>query len=148
MNNSMLLGDYLYTCSALEKHPLLFIQNKKDQFLKLSLKFQKGITDYNSLIDALTQVTMFFQDGHTNIELPYTTEDLCLKILCEWKKDVLVLTETFMDIPAGAKIVSVEDKSVSELLSFAETRIPHENRYLVKAERLSIRIKIIIYSVQ
>ena len=133
MNNSMLLSDYLYTCSALEKHPLLFIQNKKDQFLKLSSKFQKGITDYYSLIDALTQVTMFFQDGHTNIELPYTTEDLCLKILCEWKKDVLVLTETFMDIPAGAKIVSVEDKSVSELLSFAETRIPHENRYLVKS---------------
>ena len=58
---------------------------------------------------------------------------LCLKILCKWKKDALVLTEKYMDIPAGAEIVSVEDRAVSELFSFAETRIPHENRYLVKS---------------
>ena len=83
MNNSLLLDDYLYACNALEKHPLLCIPNNKDQFLKLSSKLQNNIIDYASLIDALTQVTMFFQDGHTNIELPYTIEDLCLKILCK-----------------------------------------------------------------
>lgn len=133
MNNSLLLSDYLYVCSALEKHPLLCVQNNKDRFLKLSSKLQNTIIDYDSLIGALTQVTMFFQDGHTNIELPYTTEDLCLKLLCKWEKDALVITENYMDIPTGAEIVFVEGIPVSELLSFAETRIPHENRYLVKS---------------
>lgn len=136
MSNNVLLDDYLYACSALEKHPLLGALDKREQFLKLSLKLQNIITDYDSLMDALTQVTMFFQDGHTNIELPYTTDDLCLRIPCKWKKDALVLAENYMDIPAGAEIVSIEDKSISELISFAETRIPHENNYLVKSRTI------------
>jgi len=91
------------------------------------------IIDYNSLIDAITKVTMFFQDGHTNIELLYATDDLCLNIPCKWQKERLILMDNYRNIPAGAEIISVEGRTVSELLSLAETRIPHENIYLVKS---------------
>ena len=89
--------------------------------------------DYVSLIDALTRITTFFQDGHTNIELPYNTDDFCIPVLCKWHNNSLVLIKDYIDIPAGVEIISVEGRPVSELLSFAETRIPHENIYLVKS---------------
>ena len=128
-----LLEDFSYVCTALERHPILLNSDKKEQFSELMQKLRLSVRNYHSLIDALTEVTLFFQDGHTNIELPYTEADLCLKLPCNWKNDVLVLSGNCMDIPAGAEIVSVEAMSVSELFSFAETRVPHENRYLVKS---------------
>ena len=130
---NLFLDDYTYVCNALERHPLLRDAKNKEQFLLLVQKCQSMVYNYMSFIEALTEVTLFFHDGHTNIELPYTEENLCLKLSCKWKKDALVLTENFMDIPAGAEIVSVEAMPVSELFSFAETRIPHENKYLVKS---------------
>lgn len=130
---TLFLDDYTYVCNALERHPLLCDAQNKEQFLLLVQKCQPMVQNYRSFIEALTEVTLFFQDGHTNIELPYTEEDLCLKLPCKWKKAALVLTENFMDIPAGAKIISIEELPVSRLLSFAETRIPHENKYLVKS---------------
>ncbi len=129
----MFTEDYLYVCNALENHPLLRDSKRKKQFIELCVTEQTKVKDYLSLIDALTTITTFFQDGHTNIELPYITDDLCLKFFCKWEKDSLVLTKNYLNIPAGAKIVSVEDKTVSELFAFAETRIPHENTYLVKS---------------
>lgn len=129
----MFTEDYLYVCKALENHHLLCNTDRKEQFKKLCEAHQKKVSNYASLIDDLTTITTFFQDGHTNIELPYTTDDFCLKLFCKWQNDSLVLAKDYMDIPAGAKIISVEGMSVSELLSFAETRIPHENKYLVKS---------------
>lgn len=128
-----LLEDFSYVCTALERHPILLSSNKKEQFSELVQKLRLSVREYHSLIDALTELTLFFHDGHTNIELPYTEEDLCLKLSCNWKNDVLVLSGNYMDIPAGAEIVSVEAMPVSELFSFAETRVSHENRYLVKS---------------
>ncbi len=128
-----LLEDFSYVCTALKQHPILLNSDKKEQFTELVQKLRLSVRDYPSLIDALTEATMFFQDGHTNIELPYTEEDLCLKIPCNWNKDVLVISENGLDITAGAEIISVEAMPVSELFSFAETRIPHENKYLVKS---------------
>lgn len=128
-----LFEDFSYVCTALEQHPILLSSDKKQQFSELLQKLRLSVGDYHSLIDALTELTLFFHDGHTNIELPYTEADLCLKLPCNWKNDVLVLSGNCMDIPAGAEIVSVEAMPVSELFSFAETRVPHENRYLVKS---------------
>ena len=133
MSNHIFLDDFIYVRKALESHPLLLNSDKREQFGNLVQNVEHAIIDYNSLIDALTKVTMFFQDGHTNIELPYTTEDMCLNIPCKWQKELFILTDNYRNIPAGAVIISVEGRPVSELLSFAETRIPHENIYLVKS---------------
>ncbi len=133
MSNTAFLDDYFYVCNALEKHPLLRDADNKEKFLLLTQKLQAMVHDYKSLIEALTEATMFFHDGHTNIELPYTTEDLCLKILCKWQEDALVLSENYMHIPVGAEVVSVEGMPISKLFSFAVARISHENKYLVKS---------------
>ncbi len=133
MSNHIFLDDFIYVQKALGSHPLLFDLDKREQFCNLVQKVEHTIIDYNSLIDALTKVTMFFQDGHTNIELPYATEDLCLNIPCKWQKERLILMDNYRNIPAGTEIISVEGRPVSELLSFAETKIPHENTYLVKS---------------
>ena len=133
MSNHIFLDDFICVRKALESHPLLFNSDKREQFCNLVRNVEHAIIDYNSLIDALTKVTMFFQDGHTNIELPYATDDLCLNIPCKWQKERLILMDNYRNIPAGAEIISVEGRTVSELFSFAETRIPHENIYLVKS---------------
>jgi len=133
MSDAIFLNDYIYVCKALEMHPLLRDPKVYGQFFELTSSLYHTVMDYNSFIDALTKATLFFNDGHTNIELPYTTEDLCLRIPCKWQKERLILMDNYRNIPAGAEIISVEGRPVSELLSFAETRIPHENIYLVKS---------------
>ena len=133
MSNHIFLDDFIYVRKAIESHPLLLYSDKREQFCNLVQNMENAIIDYNSLIDALTKATLFFNDGHTNIELPYTTEDLCLRIPCKWQKERLILMDNYRNIPVGAEIISVEGRPVSELLSFAETRIPHENIYLVKS---------------
>ncbi|MBO5178129.1 MAG: hypothetical protein J6C07_11780 [Lachnospiraceae bacterium] len=133
MSNNIFSDDFIYVRKALESHPLLLNSDKREQFCNLVQNMENTIIDYNSLIDALTKATLFFNDGHTNIELPYTTEDLCLRIPCKWQKERLILMDNYRNIPAGAEIISVEGRQVSELLSFAETKIPHENTYLVKS---------------
>lgn len=133
MSNHIILDDFICVRKALESHPLLLNSDKREQFCNLVQNVEHTIIDYNSLIDALTKVTLFFRDGHTNIELPYTTEDICLRIRYKWENNTLVLGEKYYDIPTGAEIISVEGRPVSELLSFAETRISHENKYLVKS---------------
>jgi len=133
MSNHIILDDFICARKALESHPLLLNSDKREQFCNLVQNVEHTIIDYNSLIDALTKVTLFFHDGHTSIELPYTTEDLCLRIRYKWENNTLVLGEKYYNIPTGAEIISVEGRPVSELLSFAETRISHENKYLVKS---------------
>lgn len=133
MSNNRYLDDFIYVRKALEFHPVLYDSGKREQFCNLVQNMENTIIDFNSLIDALTKVTMFFHDGHTNIELPYAKDDLCLRIPCKWQKERLILTNNYRNIPAGAEIISVEERPVLELLIFAETRIPHENKYLVKS---------------
>lgn len=133
MKKKLFLEDYVYVCNALKKHPVLLEKVNKISFHDLCQKLQTTVLGYNSLIDALTEITMFFHDGHTNIELPYTPEDMCINLPCKWRKEQLVLDGKYMDIPVGAEVISVESKNVLELLSWASTRVPHENTYLVKS---------------
>lgn len=133
MEQVTLLEDYNYLCKALLQHPVFCRENKKAEFAELSRKLQIIICDYPSFIEAATELTLFFGDGHTNIELPYTGGDTCLKLPCSWIGNRMVLNEKKGDIPAGSEILSVEDKTIPELVAFAETRIPHENIYLVKS---------------
>ena len=102
--------EYLYT--ALLNHPYIIIDEKKKAELEeLYLAKVDVVQEYNSFIDVATELTTFLQDGHTNMEIPYTSEDLCLNLKCCWSGangDELILVEKYEDIPQNARIMSVE----------------------------------------
>ncbi|MBE7047731.1 MAG: hypothetical protein E7396_10050, partial [Ruminococcaceae bacterium] len=127
--------EYLY--SALLKHPAIIEDEKKQMELEaLYLAKKETVCDYDSFIDAATELTVFFQDGHTNIEIPYTLADLCLKLKCRWggeNCEELLLEKGYEDIPNHGRIVCVEGRTVEEIVVALAERIPHENLYLVKS---------------
>lgn len=135
--------EYLYT--ALLNHPSIIIDEKKKAELEeLYLAEIDVVQDYDSFIDAATELTTFFQDGHTNIEIPYASEDLCLNLKCCWSGvngDELILEEKYEDIPQNARIMSVEGISIEELITVLADRIPHENIYLVKSRMINYPYK-------
>ena len=127
------LEDLEYMYEALKKHPSFLFGKKSEQFENLYKKVALGISDYSSLLHAMEKLTMFFEDGHTNIEIPYTPQEVCVRILCQWINGKLFLTEDYEDIKAGAEIIAVENLKIDELVKCATQYIPHENIYLVKS---------------
>ncbi|MBR3683273.1 MAG: hypothetical protein IKL78_00185 [Lachnospiraceae bacterium] len=131
--------EYLY--SALITHPSIMRGEKNAAELEsLYLTNCERVHDYVSLIDAATELTVFFCDGHTNIEIPYTVNDLCLNLKCCWdgvKCNNLIMEEGYEDIPERARIMSVEGMPIEELVEALANRIPHENIYLVKSRMTS-----------
>lgn len=140
MSSSDYKEDLEYLYSALLCHPsILEDQRMQCAFKKLYLSIVAQEFEYDSFIDVATELTAFFQDGHTNIEIPYTAQDRCMKLKCYWNEDdcdELVLTERYENIPKHAKIFAVEDMQVSELIFALADRIPHENIYLVKSRMI------------
>jgi len=130
------LQDFEYLYNALTKHPSFLYGNVVDRFCELYDKLRNEIYDYNSLLDAMTRLTMFFEDGHTNIEIPYTHNDTCIKLKCFWEEERLFLTEKYKDIDVGAEIISIEGVTILQLLASAAEVIPHENMYLVKSRMI------------
>lgn len=133
MDKKLLIEDYKYLYEALKKHPLLLDDKKERQFEQKYKCLKEQIFDFSSLISAMTALTLFFEDGHTNIELPYTREDKCLRIPCKWVDGKLILTEGYIQVEEGAELLAVEDMNVKELQERFLERIPHENEYLVKS---------------
>ena len=117
-------------------HPS-FSRNKEiADFEKLYKKLRENIVDYAAFINAMTELATFFEDGHTNIEIPYTIQDYCLKIPCEWQENRLVLKEDCEDIKAGSEIFAIEGQSVEQILEQMSKRIPHENMFLVRCRMI------------
>lgn len=135
------LRDFEYLYSALKAHPLFFRENKSKNFQNHYAELQGIIKDESSLIDAMTALTMFFEDGHTNIELPYSTEDKCLKIICEWQGERLFLKDAYENIETGTEIVTIEGRTLKWLTEQAAKVIPHENIYLVKSRMIEYPYK-------
>ncbi len=133
MTKRIYLIDFKYLHDALKKHPLLLNIDKMSEYEMLYMNLQLEIQDYPSMISAMTSLTMFFEDGHTNIEIPYTNEDFCLKIVCEWHGDRLVLTKSYEDFEIGTEIVAIEGMRIDKVLECMASVIPHENIYLVKS---------------
>lgn len=135
-----LQDDLEYTYIQLLKHPLLALDRQKRlQFEELYKRKKSLEMDEAALVDALTSLTVFFGDGHTNMELPYTGEDRCLNFPCRWSEhdgDVLLLDSRYGDIEEGTEILTVEDLPMTALITLLSEKIPHENRYLVKSRMI------------
>lgn len=130
--------EYLY--HALQKHPLLITdKGQKECFEQLYSRKKHENYNYNSFIDAATELTAFFHDGHTNIELPYTSKSRCLRLLCCWNEkntNELLLLEQYDDVPEKSKIVEIEGVAVDNVIDMISSRIPHENIFLVKSRMI------------
>lgn len=130
--------EYLYT--TLLSHPAIILGEKKKAELEtLYRAISQGVYDDDSFIDGATKLTAFFGDGHTNIEIPYTSQDLCLKLKCFWGgtgNNELILEEEYEGVPKLARIMGVEEVPVEELISALAHKIPHENIYLVKSRMI------------
>lgn len=125
--------DFTYVYDILKKHPIFQISKDISALEQLYERLKGGVTDDMSLVKALTALTVSLEDGHTNIEIPYTSQDDCLKLNCEWQGKKLVLKESYEDIDAGTEIVAVEGLDVNALLEWSARVIPHENIFLVKS---------------
>lgn len=78
-------ADLEYLHAALLTHPAIICDDKKKAELEaLYLAHKTTVCDYDSFIDAATGLTASLRDGHTNIEIPYTSANLCLKLECSW----------------------------------------------------------------
>lgn len=135
-------ADLEYLFKALIKHPMFIREPEKLNEFKEFYKQMLSETDEDNFDDFVmmaTAMTVYFKDGHTNIEIPYAENDFCLFLPCDWKDsytDGLVMSESCHGIPRGAGIVAVEGMSITELVDKMAEVIPHENRYLVKSRML------------
>lgn len=92
--------EYLYF--TLQKHPLLLTNEYKRMcFEQLYLNQKNKKYDYESFINTATELTTFFQDGHTNIEIPYMSKDRCLRLKCCWSEkdnNAFILMEQYLSL--------------------------------------------------
>lgn len=134
-----LRGDFKFLYNALQKHPAILMgRMEKSSLERLYQSKTDEICSYDSLVNAATELTAFFEDGHTNIEVPYLNKDHCIPLPCEWSKDGrnLILGRAYGDIPAGARITGINGITVEQLVFLMAKRIPHENIYLVKSRMI------------
>lgn len=136
--SNIFLDDYDYVVDTIKStHPLGFLgfdggfESSCDQFREL-------VKDKNSLIIALSKLTSSLNDGHTNIEIPYGDEDLCLNIPCGWFENQLFVTSKYNNLNFGDVIISIDNMPISDYFNELCAYIPHENTYLVKCRSTKI----------
>lgn len=126
--------DLAFVHDKLGKHPLFIIcPDKLPEFERLYGDILDRSGDRFNLVDAMTTLTVFFSDSHTNIELPYTSKDKCLNIPCDWRGDRLMLLDEYEGVPRYGEVIAIENTPIEDLVGFMSERIPHENIYLVKS---------------
>lgn len=135
MKKALLIEDLEYLYSKLVKHPLFAVnEGERTRFDTL---FHTNITNYHDFLSAATQLTCFFCDGHTNIELPYLPKDQAINLPCYWLGNRLLLAAAYKSIECDSEIAAIEDISIQDLIRDMSDRIPHENEYLVKSRMIN-----------
>ncbi len=139
---STYVNDLEFLYSKLIRHPLFFIKkNELDRFNKIYNDIIHKQNDYSNFIDSMTLLTGFFNDGHTNIELPYTINDKCLNIPCHWDENRLILSQDYNGVKSGSEVISINNTAITDIISLMSQRIPHENIYLVKSRMINYPYK-------
>lgn len=134
MEKAKLIEDFNQLYLDLQSHPFLIdFPEKAAEFRNLYSQNLGSIADYSSFLDSLTALTCFFHDGHTNIELPYHSTDICIPIRCKWENEKLLVIEQYEGIPEGAELIAIEERPIYRIIKELSKTIPHENIFLVKS---------------
>ncbi len=129
--------DLQYLYNALLNHPYFcFCPDALQEFRQLYRSLRNTAEDMSSLINAASILTGYFHDGHTNIEIPYTSNDFCIPLECDWQGNKLVLARDFKTIQKGSRIEAINGQSISDICNKMASRIPHENEYLVMSRMI------------
>lgn len=132
MKNGSLLDDFWFTVNSIKStHPLALsgFSNEFDEYIN---KAAYKIENKSELLKKLCRFTALLQDGHTNIEAEYSTNDLCINLPCIWLNDGLYVTEDYYSVLKGDKITYIGHYDMNQVLERLCAVIPHENNYLVK----------------
>lgn len=130
--SNVFIEDFLYVIDTIKFiHPIGVLGLSND-FLFYIENLKGEIKDKTSLIHALSLTTAQLKDGHTNIEIPYNKDDLCLNIPCRWFEHSLYVIENYKDLKKGDVIEHINKIPAAEYLEIISNYIPHENEYLVK----------------
>ena len=96
--------------------------------------FLPSLSDDLSDIEKITKFTTQLNDGHTNIEIPFSSTTKCINAIGKWKNEILLVTEAHgKELKVHDEILEIEGKSVAEYLQFLSSQIPHENKYLLNS---------------
>ncbi len=139
MEDAYFKEDFKFLYDALLHHPAIYRDEElKRNFIQLYRSKADKVCSYDSLVNAATELTVFFMDGHTNIEMPYSAQDFCIPLCLRWdeRDGSLILGKSYDEIPANAKIISINGKTAEDLILLMSKRIPHENPYLVKSRMI------------
>lgn len=143
MDKMLYKEDLEYLYSKLVKHPLFIIKSSEQLAFDnlFSSVCDNKIINYNQFIDAVNQLTGFFQDGHTNMELPYSSKDKAINISCRWHNEKLLLSRSYMGVACDAEITAIENVPVEDIVTYMADKIPHENIFLVKSRAINYPYK-------
>jgi hypothetical protein len=132
MDRNMLEEDFRFVIDTIKSVHPLGLTKLPDDFNEYADNYANKCNDVEELIASLSRLTALLQDGHTNIEVEYLSNNLCLNLPCVWLNDGLYATEDYRGILKGDKIVGIGDYTIDEVLDKLSLIIPHENHYLVK----------------
>lgn len=132
MEKNYLNNDFMFIVDKIKSTHPLAIQGLPDDLNIRINELTKNIDSTNSLLINLCKLTSLLNDGHTNIEVEYTPNDLCLNLPCIWLYNGLFATADYFDILKGDKIISIGNCSIEKIIDKLCGIIPHENKYLVK----------------
>lgn len=132
MNKVDLIEDFIFVANTIKSTHPLAISGFPHEFNEYINKFDNEVHDKDGLIMNLSRYTALLHDGHTNIEVEYSLDDLCVNLPCVWLKDGLFATGDYFGILKGDKIISIAKLTINEVMDKLCEIIPHENTYLVK----------------
>ncbi len=113
----------------LKMHPAYLIEKSQIESILLSSP-SDDLTD----IEKITKFTSQLNDGHTNIEIPFSSKTKCINAIGKWKNETLCITDVHgQNLKRQDEILEIEGKSASEYLHFLSSQIPHENKFLLNS---------------
>ena len=132
MNKINLIEDFIFVANTIKSTHPLAISGLPHDFNEYINTVANEFYDKEGLLISLSRFTALLHDGHTNIEIEYSLNDLCINLPCVWLQAGLFVTKNYFGILKGDRIISIANLTVTEVMDKLCEIIPHENNYLVK----------------
>ncbi len=132
MKDSSFIEDFNYVVNTIKSTHPSSVSGLPYDFNEYASLAVIEIHDEDELIVNLCKLTALLKDSHTNIEVEYSPDDLCVNLPCVWLNDGLYAVEDRHGILKGDEIIDIGYHAINQVLEQLCTIIPHENIYLVK----------------